>query len=58
MADLFKGVSSAMLLNISFFTTSKVFSICGLSSLFISSQGCIELSGIEVYRVIHGAFRF
>jgi len=37
MADLFKGVSSAMLLNISFFTISKTFSIYGLSSLFISS---------------------
>jgi len=58
MADLFKGVSSAMLLNMSFFTASKAFSICGSSSLFISSQGCIGLSGIEVYRVIYRAFRF
>jgi len=37
MADLFKGVSLVMLLNISFFTAFKAFSICGLSSLFISS---------------------
>jgi len=37
MADLFKGISLAILLNISFFTISKVFSIYGLSSLFISS---------------------
>ena len=37
MADLFKGVSLVMLLNISFFTISKVFSIYSLSSLFISS---------------------
>jgi len=56
--DLFKGVSLAMLLNISFFTASKAFSICGLSSSFISSQGYIESSGIKVHRVIHRAFRF
>jgi hypothetical protein len=37
IADFFKGVSSVILLNISFFTTSKVFSIYGLSSLFIGS---------------------
>jgi len=37
MADLFKGVSLAMLLNISFFTASKAFSIYSLGSLFISS---------------------
>ena len=36
-ADLFKGVSLVMLLNISFFTASKAFSIYTLSSLFISS---------------------
>jgi len=36
-ADLFKGVSLAMLLNMSFFTAFKAFSICGLSSLFVSS---------------------
>jgi len=56
MADFFKRVSSAMFLNISFFTTSKIFSIYGLYSLFISSQGCIGLGGIEVYRVIYRAF--
>jgi len=37
MADFFKRVSLAMLLNISFFTASKAFSIYGLSSLFIGS---------------------
>jgi len=37
MADFFKRMSLATLLNIFFFTTSKAFSICGLSSLFISS---------------------
>ena len=37
IADLFKGVSLAMLLNISFFTAFKAFSIYGLSSLFIGS---------------------
>ena len=37
MTDLFKGMGLAMLLNISFFTASKAFSICGLSSLFINS---------------------
>jgi len=37
MADFFKRVSLAMLLNIFFFTASKVFSIYGLSSLFIGS---------------------
>jgi len=58
MADLFKGVSLVMLLNISFFTASKAFSICGLSSSFVSFQGCIGLSGIKVYRVIYRAFRF
>jgi len=58
MADLFKGVSLAMFLNMSFFTASKAFSICGLSSLFVSSQGCIGLSGIKVHRVVHKAFRF
>jgi len=36
-ADFFKRVSLVMLLNISFFTTSKAFSIYGLSSLFIDS---------------------
>jgi len=35
MADLFKGVSLVMLLNIIFFTASKAYSIYGLSSLFI-----------------------
>jgi len=58
MADFFKRVSLVMLLNISFFTASKAFSIYGLSSLFIGSQGCIGLSGIKVYRVIYRAFRF
>jgi len=57
MADFFKRVSSAMLLNISFFTISKAFSIYSLSSLFINSQGYIGLSGIKVYRVIYRAFR-
>ena len=37
VADLFKGVSLAILLNIFFFTISKAFSIYGLSFLFISS---------------------
>jgi len=37
MVDLFKGVSSAMLLNMSLFTASKAFSIYGLSFLFIGS---------------------
>jgi len=37
MADFFKRVSLVMLLNISFFTASKAFSIYSLSSLFISS---------------------
>jgi hypothetical protein len=37
MADLFKRVSLAIFLNISFFATSKALSIFGLSSLFISS---------------------
>jgi len=57
MADFFKRVSSAIFLNISFFTASKTFSICGLYSSFVSSQGYIELGGIEVHRVIHRAFR-
>jgi len=46
-----------MLLNISFFTASKAFSIYGLSSLFVSSQGCIGLGSIKVYRVVRRAFR-
>jgi len=58
VVDLFKGVSLAMLLNISFFTTSKAFPIYSLSSLFIGSQECIGLSGIKVHRVIYRAFRF
>jgi len=58
MADLFKEVSLAMLLNISFFTASKAFSIYGLSSLFVGFQGCIGLSGVKVYRVIYRAFKF
>jgi len=37
MADLFKGIGLAMLLNIFFFTTSKAFFIYSLSSLFIGS---------------------
>jgi len=37
MADLFKGVSLVMLLNISFFTISIAFSIYSVSSLFINS---------------------
>jgi len=37
MADLFKRVGLIIPLNISLFTTSKVFSIYGLSSLFIGS---------------------
>jgi len=57
MADLFKGVSLAMLLNMSFFTVSKAFFIYSLSSIFISSQRRIELGGIKVYRVVYRAFR-
>jgi len=45
-----------MFLNISFFTAFKTFSIYDLCSLFVSSQGCIGLGGIEVYRVVYRAF--
>jgi len=37
MADFFKRVSLVIPLDISFSTISKAFSICGLSSLFVSS---------------------
>jgi len=37
MADFFKRVSLAISLNMSFSTTSKAFSICGLGSLFVGS---------------------
>jgi len=37
MADFFKRVSLVILLNISFFTISKAFSIYGLSFLFVNS---------------------
>jgi len=57
-ADLFKRVSSIIPLDISLFTASEAFSIYGLSSLFVGSQGCIGLSGIEVHRVVRGAFGF
>jgi len=58
MADFFKRVSLVIPLNVSFFTTSKIFSIYSLSSLFINSQKYIGLSGVEVHKVVCRAFRF
>ena len=39
------------------FITSKVFSICSSSSLFIGSQGRIGSSNIEIHRVVRRASR-
>jgi len=58
MADFFKRVSLVIPLNMSLFTASKTFFIYSLSSLFISSQRYIKLSGVKVYRVVYKAFRF
>ena len=56
-ANFFKRVSLIISLNIALFIISKAFSICSLSFLFISSQGCIELSNIEIYKVIYRTFK-
>jgi len=56
IANFFKRINATISLNISLFTTSKTFSIYGLSSLFISSQKYIGLSDIKIYRVTFRVF--
>ena len=58
VVNSFEKINVTIPLNISLFTTSKIFSIYNLSFLFISSQKYIKLSDIKIYKIVFKGFFF